>query len=617
VTSQSDLQPRSTLIEGLDAATAAGDALGFTFIQDDDSHRTIGFRSIVELATERGRRLRARGIVKGDRVALIIPEADEFVLSFFSCAIEGVVAVPLYPPLSLARLDAYLDATIRILNSCGARLLITTPRAAKVLWSIAGRVPSLTDIVTVEALDSGPAAPAERIDIRPEDPLFLQFTSGSTAAPKGVRVSHRKLCANGLSIMRDGLKVLHGRDKGVSWLPLYHDMGLIGFVLSPMLWQFPVVFLPTLTFLRRPSAWLDTLHTHRGTVTFGPNFAFARLLKRVTDAELDRWDLSCVRVLGCGAEPINASVLRQFCDRFARAKLRPEAVVPAYGMAEATLAMTFKRQSQRIRIDTIDPDAAFERGEAIPTAPGTEGQLEVVSCGRAFPNHEIAVFDEQGAALPDRKIGEIRFRGPSVASGYFETLDDPSSTFDGNWLHTGDLGYVVDGEVFISGRKKDVVIVNGKNYYPQALEWVVEETPHIRKGNAVVFSVPGETSEELVIVAETAADKEQHMLIQRAVIRNVQQSTGLVAREVVLLGVGVLPKTSSGKVQRRKTREHYLSGLLGREGVRLPGAMGEKTQLAKHVVKSLFGRVRHRLKQAMGKGAAAGDKPDDPDDDEA
>lgn len=598
-----------TLIDALGALRGVGEDRGFTFMPSGSApspaaERYVSFPSLVEEAERYGRLLRGLGLKKGDRLAIIIPEADEFVLTFLGAATAGILPVPLYPPLSLGRLDAYLESTIKILNAASADVLITTARVQKVLWSVMDRVPTLRDLLTVDKLLTGRESNEPPVAIAPDDPVFLQFTSGSTAAPKGVVVTHRSLTANVNAIAHEGLQ-LNGNDNAVSWLPLYHDMGLIGFVLTPLYAAIPVYFIPTLEFVRRPTLWMEVINRRRSSVTFAPNFAFARLTKRATQEDLQRWDLSCLRAVGCGAEPIHPDTMRGFIDRFAACKLRPESLLPCYGMAEATLAMSFLGLQETLRVDTIDSDACHEHDRADPVAPGTAGALELVSCGRPFAEHELRIFADSGESLPDRRIGEIRFRGPSVAAGYFSNKEATAAAFDpperGGWLHTGDLGYLVDGELYISGRKKDVLILNGRNYYPQGIEWLVENVPGIRRGNVVAFSVPGDSTEEAVVVAETAeTDGERRKALMQAVRSHINAELGLSIADVHLLGVGEMPKTTSGKLQRRRTREQYLSGTLGGEGVRSVGSAAERLTLARHLAKSFVSRVRHQAGSVLG-----------------
>jgi len=582
-----------TYLDVLDSLAQADDESGLTFVGPDGGERTIGYRTLHAEIFARGRKLLASGVAPGDRIAIVIPEPDEFVLTFLGAVSAGLVPVPLYPPLALSKLDAYLESTARVLNAAAADLLVTTAQVEKVLWSVVGKAPTLRDLVTVQKLKDRREAPAVRPTVLPSDPVFLQFTSGSTSTPKGVVVTHRSLLANTQAILTDGLATDPKKDVAVSWLPLYHDMGLIGFVLAPLLQRLPVVYIPTLQFVKRPVLWMETIHRHRATLTFAPNFAFARVTKRASEADVARWDLSCLRIVGCGAEPINAGTMRAFIDRFAKSGLRPEAVLPCYGMAEATLAMTFVGLDERMKVH-IGPD----------------GHAENVSCGRPFPGHEIGIFGEDGTPVPEGAVGEIHFRGPSVAGGYFRDPELTARTFrkDG-WLKTGDLGYLADGELYISGRSKDILIIHGRNYYPQGIEWSVEEVDGIRKGNVVAFSVPGVDTEEIVVVAETAeTDPEMRKALAHQVKVHLNTALSLVAADVVLLSVGELPKTTSGKLQRRKTREQYLAGTLAQEGVRTLGSTGDRLALARHYVASLASRVTHRAFSMLGLRRAA-DRP--------
>ena len=588
-----------TFLDVIDALAESDDQTGLTFLAADGSERTIGFRSLREQAYARGRKLLASGIGPGDRVAIIIPEPDEFVLTFLGAVTAGIVPVPLYPPLALSKLDTYLDGTARVLNAAAADLLVTTAQVEKLLWSVVVKVPTLKDLVTVQRLKERREVEAGRPMVLPSDPVFLQFTSGSTSTPKGVIVTHKSLVANTEAIIHEGLHLDPKTDVGVSWLPLYHDMGLIGFVLAPILAQIPIVYIPTLQFVKRPVLWMEVVHRHKATLTFAPNFAFARVTKRASEADLARWDLSTLRIVGCGAEPISGATMTAFVDKFARCGLRPEAMLPCYGMAEATLAMTFVGLDERIKIHT-----------------GPDGNAENVSCGRPFLGHEIGIFGDNGQRLPERVVGEIRFRGPSVAGGYFRNPELTRQTFiDGGWLKTGDLGYLEDGELYISGRSKDILIVHGKNFYPQAIEWQVEDVPGIRKGNVVAFSVPGADTEEVVIVAETAeTDPEKRSALAKEVKVHLNTALSLVASDVVLLGVGELPKTTSGKLQRRKTREQYIGKTLALEGVRTLGSAADRLALARHYMVSLASRVTHRAQTiwpiSMFKGWRGGvDRP--------
>jgi acyl-CoA synthetase (AMP-forming)/AMP-acid ligase II len=338
--------------------------------------------------------------------------------------------------------------------------------------------------------------------------------------------------------------------------------------------------------------WLETIHKYKGTLSFAPNFAYALVTKRARAEQIARWDLSLMRVFGCGSEPINPETMRAFVSKFAPAGLKPEALLPCYGMAEATLAIAFVDLDEPLRTDRIDAQRYHQDRKA---APG-EG-LEIVNCGRTFPGHELSIQDEDGRLLADRHVGEICFRGPSVAAGYWENPDATRAAgmgAPGGWMRTGDLGYLVDGELYISGRLKDILIVNGRNYYPQRLEWLVDEIPGVRKGSAVVFTRPGSASEEIVVAAETRSD--DPAALRATIVSRVSEEFQLAVSDVALVGPGALPKTSSGKLQRRKTRDQYLSGKLGKDGVRTAGSMGSRLMVAKHLAFSWMGRARHQAR---------------------
>lgn len=574
-----------TVPEALDwAAERAG--AGFTFVRDDGTEEDWSYARLADESRRIATALVERGMQKGDRVALVLPAAGEFVPVFLGVVRGGGVPVPLYPPMGLGQLGGYLDHAQHIVAAAKAKLLITNTQIRAVLGKLHALVPELRQMLTFEEL-KGDAALFRDPGLRPEDTCFLQFTSGSTSRPKGVVVTHANLAHNCDAIMHSGLGT-HEADRGLSWLPLFHDMGLIGFVLAPIHHRVPVTFMSPLMFLKRPATWLEYLSKHRGTITYGPNFAYAIAVKRVREREMEGLDLSCVRVAGCGAEPIQAETLRAFADKFAAVGFRASAFVPSYGMAENTLAIAF---SQGIPTDVVAADKLWGEGVAEPAANGGES-VEIVGCGGAFPNHEIRiVHPESREPLEERRVGEIQIRGPSVMPGYFEDEESTRSAIDPEgWLSTGDLGYLADGHVFICGRQKDVIIVNGKNYYPTDLEWVAGEVEGIRTGNAIAFASfrEGLGREAVVIVAETR-EKDGHDALATKVKNAVYGATGLMPDEVVIVEAGTIPKTSSGKVQRRKARQLYESGAL----VKLEGEGALK--IAARVAESQLAHMRLRI----------------------
>jgi fatty-acyl-CoA synthase len=592
------------VVDAIEAGQGVHDR-GFTFVgarpqAEGGGDLYLSFHALREEVQKRAHHLRALGLRKGDRVALVVPDGHEFVPTFLGALWAGLVPVPLYPPLSLGKLDAFMESLTTILAAAAPRVLVAGAQVEKLLWGVMGKVATLEKLV----LSTDLGKPVEhalhrgllREALEDSDLAFLQFTSGSTSLPKGVMVTHGSLAANAKAILTDGLKADPKTDKGVTWLPLYHDMGLIGFVIAPLTVGIPVVFIPTLSFIKNSTLWMETIHKHRGTISFAPNFAYALVTKRAKPEQLAKWDLSCMRVFGCGAEPINPDTMRAFVEGFSAAKLRPESLLPCYGMAEATLAMAFIPLEEPLRTDRIDEADYHAHKKATPLPSGSsKPALEVVCCGKTFPGHGLSIRDESGRELPERTVGEICFRGPSVAAGYYNNPEATKAAGMGpgtdGWLHTGDLGYLAEGEVFISGRLKDILIINGRNYYPQRIEWVTEEVPGVRKGSAVVFSRPGKSSEEVVVCLETR-DAEPEKLAE-AIKAKVSEELSLQVSDVRMVAPGALPKTSSGKLQRRKTREQYLAGTLGQEGVRTLGGMGSRLLIAKHLAYSLFGRAQH------------------------
>jgi fatty-acyl-CoA synthase len=389
-------------------------------------------------------------------------------------------------------------------------------------------------------------------DICGSDLAFLQFTSGSTSQPKGVMVTHQNLSVNSHAIMFEGLRSTP-EDRGVSWLPLYHDMGLIGFVVAPVFARVQVMFLPTTSFIRRPSIWLDAIHRHRATITFAPNFAFELATRAISAHQSTAWDLSCLRALGCGAEPIVPSVLRAFLDRFEKNGLSSKSILPCYGMAESTLAISFHDLGKPLVTDRVDLDA-LAAGRATVTE-SNQRSAEFVSCGRAFLEHEIIIANAEGTPLGERDVGEIRVRGPSVTAGYFGNEEASADVFDNGWLCTGDLGYRVGEEIFICGRLKDLIILHGKNHYPQDIERIASKVDGIRDGQCVAFARTGPNgAEEAVLVAESRRVGETRRKLIDEVVSAVRSELGIALAEVVLIKRGTLPKTSSGKVRRRETK---------------------------------------------------------------
>jgi fatty-acyl-CoA synthase len=564
-----------TLVDAVKALRHQNDK-GFVFVRSDGTERFCSFQEIDAEATRRGAHFAARGIEKGDRVAIVVPDPDEFVLSFLGAIYAGGVPVPMYPQLSFKNVETYHDTVAHIVNASKAKLLLTTAAMRQFIDPVLPRAESLREVVGTDAL-AAPAPGVLDVKLTPDDLCFLQFTSGSTSRPKGVMVTHGNLAANSEAFMIHGLGKDSKVDKGVSWLPLFHDMGLIGFVIGPLFTDIPVVFLPTANFVRAPRVWLDAIHRHRGTITYAPNFAYQLVSKRVKEKDLQGLDLSCIRIAGCGAEPIQARTLREFQEKLAPAKFNPKAYIPSYGMAEATLAITFVQHGTGFSTESVDAKE-LTHGKAVtkaPSGPDDASVQELVCCGHSFPGHEVAIVDENGKRLGDGQVGQIITTGPSICQGYYQEPELTAAAFkkeaDGKtWLYTGDLGYLRNGEIFICGRLKDIIIIRGRNFYPSDIEWVVSELEGVRRGNVVAFGVTvdanghhvedGTGEEHLVVCAEAFQSDAAHLV--EAIQKAVTDKIGLAVWKVEIVPQGSLPRTSSGKPQRRKTKQMFVEGTL-------------------------------------------------------
>jgi fatty-acyl-CoA synthase len=556
------------------------------------SEASFSFTAVERISARFGGALQALGLRKGDRVALILPQNDDFVLCFLGAIRAGVIPVPIYPPMALGQLQSYLDNTRHIVAKSGARVLVTTAKIKRLLGTVQAACPALEQVVAIEGIrESSEPLRAEKMGL--DDIALLQFTSGSTSRPKGVTLTHANLAANVQCIMGDGLRVTP-EDVGVSWLPLYHDMGLIGFVLAPLYHRVPIVLLPALLFLKRPISWFQAIARHGGTIAYAPNFAYALCVKRIRALELDGLNLSRWRIAGCGAEPIRPETLEAFAASFAPIGFKREALLPSYGMAESTLAVAFSELGRGMHTIGVDGPLLWQTGEAKIVPEDDERAVRLVSCGREFPGHEIRVFDPDDSSserpLPERAVGELRITGPSVMRGYWEDAEHTRDSFAGLLLRTGDLGFLHEGRVFICGRSKEVVIVNGRNYYPQDMEWEASKVKGVRKGNVVAFGARDpsgvERDRERVVLAFEVQEPErlaQSSSLVGGVRKAVQEGMGLTLDDVLALPAGALPKTSSGKLQRARTRELYETGeLMGR----LPARDPNKLDLVKHAAAS-------------------------------
>jgi fatty-acyl-CoA synthase len=542
---------------------AATTPRGIRVIEHDGRSVSISYAALLADALGAGGALVAARLAPGDRVALVAPEVSAFLRAFFGIAAAGLVPVPLVPPAQAGDIPTFTRQSRHLLAASRAAAVVTTPEVAGLL-DVSGfsRPPQ---ILTIDALGRGPALAAP-VPVSGADTALLQFTSGSTAAPKGVVLSHDSLHANIAAIAGPAGLAITSDDVGVSWLPLYHDMGLIGMLLTAVYTRSDVVIMSPVLFLKRPTAWLAAIAEHRATVSFAPNFAYALCLQRVKPAQIDALDLSCWRVAGCGAEPVRPDTLQAFAERFARAGFRATSLTPSYGLAEHALAVTLSRGG--LTVDAIDATRLVGESRAVPVAqPGDSAAsaapvVRVVGCGRGFPGHTVQVVDDQNRPLPDRHVGQIVARGPSVMAGYFENPAATAEALKDGWLQTGDLGYLADGELFVCGRTRDLIIRQGRKYHPPDLESVIAEVRGIPISGVVVFGISHVAdADEVVAVLEARARALAHD-IEDSVRRRVRETAGLELDRVVIAPPGTIPRTTSGKVRRAETRVRLQAGTL-------------------------------------------------------
>jgi 1-acyl-sn-glycerol-3-phosphate acyltransferase len=535
------------------------------YLREEDGHeRPITYGTLWTQATAVATGLHERGITQGERVALMLRTEQAFFSAFFGVLLAGGIPVPIYPPFRLDRIEEYARRQVGILRNAEASRLLTFPEAERVAGLLRARIPSLDEVTSVERV-ARPASSPPRIRLAADDPALIQYTSGSTGEPKGVLLSHANLLAN-IRAIGEAI-ALSPEDVGVSWLPLYHDMGLIGSWLATVYFGIPIVILSPLAFLSRPARWLWAIQAHRGTVSAAPNFAFDLCVRKVADDEIRALDLSSWRLAFNGSEAVSPDTIERFTRRFAPYGFRAEAMCPVYGLAEASVALCVPPLGRPPRVERLDRRRFERAGEAWPASRDQPDPLRFVSCGRPLPRHEVRIVDESSRPLGERVQGRIEFRGPSVSAGYFRNPEATRAVLDDGWTDSGDLGYWADGELFLTGRRKDLIIKGGRNLHPQEVEEVVGDVPGIRKGCVAAFGMPDPTlgTERLIVAAETRevepAAREQ---LRAAAVEHVVAVLGIPPDAVVICEPGSIPKTSSGKIRRVATREAYARGELGR-----------------------------------------------------
>jgi acyl-CoA synthetase (AMP-forming)/AMP-acid ligase II len=534
-------------------AVSARSTESLFFVDRREEDHEVSMAAIRERALSIAADLTNRGVRKGDRVALVLPTSPDFVECFFGALCAGAIPVPLYPPVRLGKLDEYHQRTAAMLQAVDAAIVVTEDRIRRLLGvAVQAAGPRLGSVVASDLRGTN----APEVEVCADDVALIQFSSGTTHDPKPVALTHANLLANLAAIANEIISDDGVPAVGVTWLPLYHDMGLIGNLLSAFYVVAPLVLLPPELFVAVPGAWLRAISRHRGTHSAAPNFAFGLCLKRIRDEELDGVDLSSWKICLNGAEVVGAAGQRRFVERFARWGFRASALTPCYGMAEASLAVTFKPADSSFKTLGVDPEKLALNGIAVP------GTKEVVSVGRPLTGVEVDIRDDGGTPVQALNVGHIIVRGPSIMAGYFGRPDLTARALHNGWLDTGDLGFIHDGELYVCGRHKDVIVVRGANHAAEDFEAALDGLPGVRTGCAVAvgFVPDGQDDEALAMLVETTADSLPTLATD--VASRVEERTGILPAEVALLSPGTLPRTSSGKLRRREALTQWLTGTL-------------------------------------------------------
>jgi len=600
-----------TLLEVLDFhAAATPERRHILFLETgpgEGAEQELTYGALRDRSDRAAAALLEMGLAPGERVGLMLPTGLEYFVTFLGALRAGGVPVPMYPPMRKSQVEDHLRRQAAIMASAQVRVLVTFDDVLPLARLVAATLPDLERVVTADSLVAGrsdaprAARPPARPPVRDTDIAFLQYTSGSTGTPKGVILSHTNLLANLRSI---GESVrMSSADVVVSWLPLYHDMGLIGAWMGSLYYGSPLVLMSPLAFLSRPQRWLWAIHRHRGTLSAAPNFAYELCLAKTDDAGLEGLDLSSWRLALNGAEPVSPRAVEGFPERFRRHGFNPQAMMPVYGLAESSLAVAFTPPGRGARIDTVDRERFQRAGTAAATA-GDSRALRFVSCGRPIPRHEVRFVDDAGRPLGERRQGRLQFRGPSVTAGYFRNPEATERLVrpDG-WRESGDLGYLADGEIYLTGRAKDLIIRAGRNVHPQEVEDAVGDVDGVRRGCVAAFAVADDDGggECMVVMAESrlAAAGAGEAAAREALRERIEAVTlevvGIAPDRVVLVPPRTVPKTSSGKIRRSAARQMVETGALG----------GPRRALWWQVVRLALSGVLPRLRARLRRTADA------------
>ncbi len=588
-----------TLLEALDWHVLTHPQRPHVYLYGEaDEPEEISYAALLEGAQGIAAGLREHAVQPGQHVAIMLPTGRDYLFIFFGILLAGGIPVPIYPPARPSQIEDHLRRHAGILGNARVVLLITVPEAQPVARLLKAQVEQLRSIVTPQELATGKAY--SRHDVRARDVAFLQYTSGSTGQPKGVILTHADLLAN-IRAMGEAVRA-DSTDVFVSWLPLYHDMGLIGAWLGSLYYACPLVLMSPLAFLTSPRRWLWAIHNHRGTLSAAPNFAYELCLSKVEDSDIDGLDLGSWRRAFNGAEPVSPQTVRHFSARFARYGFHPEAMAPVYGLAEAAVGLAFPPYGRGPLIDRIQREPFVSSNKALPADEADTRALEFVACGQPLSGYQIRIVDPAGRELPEREEGRLEFRGPSATSGYFRNPDATRRLFDGDWLDSGDLAYIASGDVYLTSRSKDIIIRAGRNIYPYEVEEAVGDMPGVRKGCVAVFGStdPDSGTERIIVLAESRETETAVLEAMRDRIHVlVTDLLGMPPDEVVLAPPHTLLKTSSGKIRRAAVRELHERGRIGQ----VPKAVWR--QFARLALATIRPRLRNAWQRFSDTGYAA------------
>lgn len=547
----------ATLSEALDYA-AKGETGANFYAGSGKLSVVLPYSQLRHEALALARRLNSLNLKHGARLAIVAETNAEFLKFFFACQYAGLVPVALPASINLGGHEVYVNRLRGLLEACEASVAVATEQFLKLLKEAATDIP-LVFIGTPEAFHELPEDGRELHASAPEDMAYIQYTSGSTSFPRGVVITQKAVLANLFGIANYGV-CMQDDDRCLSWLPFYHDMGLVGCLLVLVATQRSIDYIDTRDFAMRPRRWMELMTKTRATMSFSPPFGYELCSRRIKPEEVHQYDLSAWRIAGIGAEPIHTQLTDRFIKLMEPAKFNPKAFLPCYGMAESAVAISFSPLGEGIHVDMIDAEHLAEHMKVVVSEEHSSRVTNFVRCGRPMPDHEVSIQDDHGAPLAELHVGRIKVRGPSIMSGYFKNPKQTRKVLSADgWLDTGDLGYMVDGNIVVTGRHKDMIIINGRNIWPQDIELIVVQQPELRSMDVSAFCVPGPEEEDVavVVVQCNISDEEVGNALSHRLHRKIHEALGINCI-IELVPRHTLPRTSSGKLTRSAARADYL-----------------------------------------------------------